>query len=132
MLTSGGGALYIRISSEKRPATCGAPLHHQVATQMVVIVAESAWVSGGRRKQEQPRCLDGVTGDHDGMGTLTVQHTGMQIFHTGGAPGVVVDEDAADVGVGTHLGTVGEGIGNVGDQWAGLGVDLAALDTEAR
>ena len=42
----------------------------------------------------------------------------------------LVDDDPGHHAVGSDLGAVGQGVGDVGDQRRGLGVDLAALEAE--
>ena len=56
---------------------------------------------------------------------------GAQVVDAGDAAGAVVDDDAGDHAVRADLGAVREGVGDVGDQRAGFGVDLAALQAEA-
>ncbi len=106
-------------------------LHHQVAPDLVGVVAQPVRIASGGRQQQQPRRLDRVAGDGDGTGALAVLAPVVEVGDAGGPTGGVVDEDAADHAVGTDLGTVREGVGDVGDQRAGLGVDLAPLQAEA-
>ena len=81
--------------------------------------------------QQQPRGLDGVPGDGDRAGALLeLLDAAAEVADAGGPAGAFVDPDAADHGVGADLGAVRERVGDVRDERAGFGVDLAALQAE--
>ena len=105
-------------------------LDHQVAPQVVVLVAQALGIARGGRQQQQPRSLDGIAGHRDGPGALVVLASGAQVVDAGDGAGALVDHDPADHAVRPDLGTVRQRIRDVGDQRAGLGVDLAALQAE--
>src|SRR6185437_2281293 len=53
-----------------------------------------------------------------------------EVGDAGDAAGIVVDADTADMAVGPDLGAMGQRVGDVRDERAGLGVDFAALQAE--
>ena len=67
-------------------------LHHQVAAELVVLVAESAIEALSGRQQQQPRRLDRVAGDDDRAGPLAPDDAGVEVLDAGGAAGAVVDK----------------------------------------
>jgi len=92
-----------------------------------VVVAQPVGEPRAGGVEQQPWAFDGVPGDDDESGVLEVFDAVVQVVHAGRLPGAVVDRDAGHHAVGADLGAVGEGVGDVRDQWGGLGVDLAAL-----
>jgi hypothetical protein len=108
----------------------GCALHHQVAADLVEVVAQSFRETSGGGVEQQPRRLDGVAGDRDHPGFLEPGHAVADVVHAGGAAGALVDLDAGGHAVGADLGAVRERVGDVGDQRRRLGVDLAALQAE--
>ena len=106
-------------------------MDHQVAPDLIVVVAQPVGVALGGREQQQPRGFDGVSGDGHGPGSLVVLATRPSVGDAGRGAGAVIDHDAGDHGVGPDLGAVGQRVGHVGDQRAGLRVDLAPLQAEA-
>ena len=106
-------------------------LHHQVAADLVEVVAQPVREASGGGVEQQPRRLDRVAGDRDHPGPLEAGDAVADVVHAGGPAGALVDLDAGDHAVGADLGAVGERVGDVGDQRRGLGVDLAALQAEA-
>ena len=88
---------------------------------------------GRHRVEQEPGRLDGVArdGDHAGgeeaLGALTVAH----VHHAGGPAARLVDLDPGSHATGPDLHVVSQGVGQVGDVRAGLGIHLAALKAVA-
>ena len=121
--------LYMRSSVGKRPRGLGRALDHDVAADLVLVVAEPVREAAGGRVEQQAGGLDGVAGDGHDLGPL--QPLDVLAFpdvgDPSGPPAGLVDLDAGRHAVGSDLDAVGQGVGQVGDVRAGLGVDLAAL-----
>ena len=69
----------------------GRALHHDVAADEVVVVAEAVGKLAAGRVQQQPRRLDRVAGDGDDASALAVLDAVVEVGDAGGAP-MPVDE----------------------------------------
>ena len=105
------------------------PLDHDVAPDLIGVVAEAVREAGAGRIEHQPRGLDRVAGDRDGGGALEALLARPVIGDAGASIALGLDPD--DVGVGADLDPVLDRVGQVGDQRGRLRVDLAALQAEA-
>ena len=106
------------------------PLHHQVAADLVVVVAKPVREPRARGMQQQPRRLDGVPADRDGGSALEPHAPVVDERHPRTGP-AVVDLEADGHRVGADLGAVLDRVGDMGDERAGLRVHLAALEAES-
>ena len=113
------------------PGGLGGALHHDVAPDLVGVVAQPVRVAAAGRREQQPRRLDGVAGERDEPGALQPVLPVAGVDDAAGGAGGVVDLDAQRHGVGADLDAVRECVGQVRDVRAGLGVDLAALQAVA-
>ena len=105
-------------------------LHHQVAADLVEVVAQAVGEPLRGGVQQQPRRLDRVAGHRDRRRPLEPGDPGPDVVHPGGPAGPLVEPDPGHHRVGPDFGAVRQGIGNVSDQRGRLGVDLAALQAE--
>ena len=101
-------------------------LDHDVPADLVEIVAQTVGKPPAGRVEQQPRRLDRIPGDGNRPGGLVVLDAVVDVRHPSTRPPVSIST-ARTIEVGPDLGTVGEGVGNVGDEWRRFGVDLAAL-----
>ena len=105
-------------------------LHHQVAPDLVEIVAHAVGEPGARGVQQQPRRLDRVPGHRHHRRPLEPFAAVADVVHAERPPGFPVDRDPGHHGVGPHLGAVRQRVRHVGDERGRLGVHLAALQAE--
>ena len=106
-------------------------LHHDVAANLVEVVAQAVGELRTCRVEQQAGRLDGVARHRHQSGPLAIFASLVEIDDPGGTA-VVVDLDAADHAVGPDLRPVGQRVGDVGDERGGLGIDLAPLQAEPR
>ena len=106
-------------------------LDHEVAANLVEVVAQAVGEAAGRRVQQQPGRLDRVPGHGHHRGALEALPAVADVAHPGRAAGALVHGDLGDHGVGAYLRAVRQRVGDVRDQRRRLGVDLAALQAEA-
>ena len=105
-------------------------LDHHVAADLVVVVAQPVGVTAAGGVQQQPRGLDRVTAHGDRVGAHEVRVAAADVGDAAGPAAALVDFDPDRHGVGPHFDAVLDRVGQVGDERAGLGVDLAALLAE--
>src|SRR5207253_8924805 len=106
-------------------------LHHQVAADLTLVIAEAIFESLRRRQQEQPWGLDRVRRDHNEARPLAALDTVFEVTHAGGQAGALVDENCTDMRMRTDLGAVCQRVRHMRDQGRSLGVDFAALQAKS-
>ena len=120
-----GSDLFVVAPSRLRGA-----LHHDVATDLVKIVAQTVRELRAGRVEQQARGLDGVSRHRHQPGSLAILASLVKVDDPG-RPALTVDLDAADHAVRTDLSAMSQRVRNVCDQGRCLGVDLAPLQAEA-
>ena len=113
------------------PGDLGGALDHDVAADLVVVVAQSVGEAAAGGVQEQARGLDRVAADGDGVSAHEVGGAVADVADAGGLSAALVGLDADRHRIGADLDAVLDRVGQMGDERAGLGVDLAALQAEA-
>src|SRR5581483_7896660 len=106
------------------------PLHHHVTADLVEVVAKPFREGGGGRVEKQSRRLDRVAGNGHKPCLLPVLDPVTEVADSSRFA-IEAGLDGTDHAVGADLGPVSEGIGYVGDEGRGLGIDLAALQAES-
>ena len=106
-------------------------LRHEIASNGIAGVGEAVLEAGAGRVEEEAWGFDGVAGDNDGFGALEVLAAVVVAVVDSGDTAVLTHRHAGNHAAVADFGALLKGVGDVGDDGAGFGADLAALDAVA-